>query len=196
MNYVIIVLYVLFLFGLVAIISFLVSIPIYYLIKYGKNKLFKTDSIWLTDKKIKLILTAMIILFSAYQTYTAFYPTDSFYIDEFANNTNIEFPSNAKILVKGASYPDIHGDYSASAIFKTDEKNIRILIKSIDTNINFKKDTIPCYFGGDIIDQTDGFDHNKFNINYYWNLTKSNTYYFHLGFDTTNNLVTFNRSSW
>ncbi len=196
MNYIIWILYVVFLFAIIAAVTFLVTIPIFYFIRYLRKKINKSDNGWLTDKKLKYILASMIILFSAYSTYIAFYPNDSFYKNEFTDNTDIKFPKNAKIIVKGASYPDIHGDYSSSAVFKVDKVTIEKLIIGINANDNFKRDTISFNFGSEIRDQTIDFNPNKFNMNYYWNLTESYTYYFNVAFDTINNLVAFDRVSW
>lgn len=54
----------------------------------------------------------------AFSFYPAFFPPDSFYIDEFERRTEIELPDSVYVLKKSASYPDFHGDYSSEAIFR------------------------------------------------------------------------------
>lgn len=97
----------------------IVAIPLYFLLRFLNNKYF--NLIWLTNRRLKIILSLAVILFASYQVYIAFYPTDSFYIDEFESNTKITFPKSGKIIIKGATYPDIHGDYSVSAMILVNE---------------------------------------------------------------------------
>ena len=59
------------------------------------------------------LLPAALLLALSYPVYTAFYPTDSFYEQEFARITGRPCPTSATIERKAASYPDQHGDYAA-----------------------------------------------------------------------------------
>jgi|GEM_PF-3590713 hypothetical protein len=195
MYYLIATLYIIFIFSLIAALTCLAIVPLFFVIKHLKSK-YWVNSVWLTDKKTKIILASITIIFAAFQTYTAFYPTDSFYESEFSDNTNIGFPDNAKILVKGSTYPDIHGDYSASAIIHIDEPTIKKLRENIRSNKNFKKDSRPFLFGNDIRENSKEFNEKLFTDNYYWNLTEDGTYYFNIAFDTMNNLVAFDRVTW
>ena|SRR3989338_4410661 len=54
---------------------------------------------------------AAFALFLGWQTYTAIYPDDSFYLVEYQTVTGRLAPPNAKVVEKHASYPDFHGDY-------------------------------------------------------------------------------------
>lgn len=54
---------------------------------------------------------AAFALFLGWQTYTAIYPDDSFYLVEYQIVTGRLAPPNAKVIEKHASYPDLHGDY-------------------------------------------------------------------------------------
>jgi hypothetical protein len=73
------------------------------------------------DKRLKLI--ALIpVLTIGYFIYTAFFPTDSFYKDDFKEVTGIEFPDNGEIIYKSATYPDQFGDYGSTSIVKVDKE--------------------------------------------------------------------------
>lgn len=61
------------------------------------------------------LLPAALLLGLSYPVYTAFYPTDSFYEQEFERITGRPFPASATIERKDASYPDQHGAYAACA---------------------------------------------------------------------------------
>lgn len=61
------------------------------------------------------LLPAALLLALSYPVYTAIYPTDSFYEQEFERITGRPFPASATIERKDASYPDQHGDYAACA---------------------------------------------------------------------------------
>ncbi len=38
------------------------------------------------------------------------------------------FPKSGDIIIKGASNPDIHGDYSSSAMFSVDENDFYAIL--------------------------------------------------------------------
>ncbi len=90
---------------------------------------------------VGLILMVAVILWTIYSSYTAFYPTDGFYEDEFEHNTNLEFPKSGDIVAKDASYPDLHGDYSAAALFKVDKNDFYRILSAIQQNNQFQRDT-------------------------------------------------------
>ena len=74
---------------------------------------------WLTKKGVKYIGIVLLIIapvWTAYEAYTAVYPTDNFYFSEFKKVTLQEIPKSAKILNKYASYPDFHGDYCSVSL--------------------------------------------------------------------------------
>ena len=195
MYYIIATLYIIFLFSLIAAATCVVTVPLYFVIRKLKSK-FWVNSSRITDKRTKIILTAITATFAAFQTYTAFYPTDSFYKSEFVNNSKINFPENGNIILKGSTYPDIHGDYSASAIIQVDRLEMRKLLENINSNKNFQRDTLPFLFGEDIRENSKKFNEKLFTYNYYWNLTESGNYSFNIACDTTNNLVAFDYGSW
>lgn len=88
--------------------------------------------------KIGLSILSIVFIWNIYSVYTAFYPTESFYKDEFENYTGINFPPSAQILTKESCYPDMHGDYSASLIFKTHVNDFNHILKEIQKNNKFE----------------------------------------------------------
>jgi hypothetical protein len=125
-------------FGLLFILITLIPIGFAYLVYR-----------WLTKKGYKksgvVILTAVTI-WRVYSSYTAFYPTDSFYKDKFEFMTGIDFPITGEILRKEATYPDFHGDYSATALFKTDKDDFNKILEAIKNDKKFQLNTIPFKF--------------------------------------------------
>lgn len=132
------------LFGLFLLLLISVPIGIAYLIfRFLSKKGYK---------KIGLIVLFSVIGGMIYIIYTAIYPTDSFYKDEFENFTEIEFPKSAKIIWKDSSYPDIHGDYQAGMIFIADSADYENLLNQIKSNPIFSTDTVNYRFEeGEII---------------------------------------------
>lgn len=62
------------------------------------------------------ILATLPILGTAYMVYSAFYPGDPFYENEFTTGTGLTLPESTTINFKSATYPDFHGDYSSTFI--------------------------------------------------------------------------------
>ncbi|MGB6092300.1 MAG: hypothetical protein WBF83_00900 [Moheibacter sp.] len=122
------------LFGLFVLL--LISIPIgiaYLIFRFLSKKGYK---------KIGLIVLFSVIGGMIYIIYTAIYPTDSFYKDEFENFTEIEFPKSAKIIWKDSSYPDIHGDYQSGMIFIADSADYENILNQIKNNSKTGTDTL------------------------------------------------------
>ena len=92
-------------------------------------------------KKYAFTFPTLILGTLFYFIYTAFYPTNSFYKEEFESNTNIKFPTTGKILDKDASYPDQFGDYWASAIVQLDGSDYAKLQTELSKSNNFAVDT-------------------------------------------------------
>ena len=92
-------------------------------------------------KKYAFILPIIILVTLTFFIYTAFYPTDSFYREDFESNTNIKLPDTAKILAKDASYPDQFGDYWSSAIIQLNEVEHLNLRLELSKSENFAIDT-------------------------------------------------------
>jgi len=98
----------------------------------------------LTNKRsgqINRAYVGLIALLAFFTTWTAFFPLDSFYKDEFKYNTGLEFPVSGTIIAKASEYPDLHGDYWASAIIEVKEDDYQTLKKQISQRANFSLDT-------------------------------------------------------
>jgi hypothetical protein len=103
--------------SLILILIVLVGIGIILAITYG---IFKITSRKGFDKRLRL-LALIPFLIVGYFIYTAFYPTEEFYKEDFEQVTGAKFPENAVIEYKWASYPDHFGDYSSVSLVKADE---------------------------------------------------------------------------
>jgi hypothetical protein len=151
---------------------------------------------WLAKKgykKVGLALLATVTIWTIYSVYTAFYPTDSFYKDEFENNTGLKFPKSGDILTKDASYPDIHGDYSATAIFKTDNNDFNEIQRAIEQNNKFQLDTFPRKFTLTNFDTT--IKEPGFTKCYTLN-RQDRDLIFTISFNNKDNLIEIQRDSW
>ena len=88
-------------------------------------------------KNLKVIGIALLIIapiWTIYEIYTAIYPTDSFYFDEFKDITLREIPSSAKIIRKTASYPDFHGDYASVSLIKLSPTDYNSLLIELNND--------------------------------------------------------------
>ncbi|MFN0187505.1 MAG: hypothetical protein ACKVQV_02255 [Bacteroidia bacterium] len=151
---------------------------------------------WLTKKGYKktgiTILTTVTISI-VYFSYTAFYPTDSFYEDEFEDNTGLDFPLTGNILFKNASYPDQHGDYSATALFKVSKKDFNHILTAIQSDNKFLIDTTPFTFNLAISNTK--IMENCFTKCYTLN-GKDSDLNFTISFNDKDNLIEIQRDSW
>ena len=98
----------------------------------------------LTRRNSRLInstYVSLILLIAIFSTWTAFFPMNGFYRDEFENNTGLEFPDSGKIIAKDSEYPDLHGDYWATAIFEVNELDFKTIKTDLQRNKNFQVDT-------------------------------------------------------
>lgn len=89
---------------------------------------------WLTKKGIKYVGMVLLIvapIWTAYEIYTAIYPTDSFYLSEFKEVTLREPPKSAEVIRKTASYPDFHGDYCSVSLIKLSRQDYTDLNKAL-----------------------------------------------------------------
>lgn len=89
--------------------------------------LWKKNNIW------KFLISFGVIAFGI-NVYQAIYPNDSFYEREFTRVSSLKFPESGKILNKYASYPDLHGDYTACALIEISPIEYEALRKTIESN--------------------------------------------------------------
>ncbi|MBE7177323.1 MAG: hypothetical protein INR69_13010 [Mucilaginibacter polytrichastri] len=97
---------------------------------------------WLTKKGYKKVGLSLIIAFtvySGYSTYTAIYPTDSFYFSEFKKVTLREAPKSATVINKQASYPDFHGDYCSASLITMSNNDYSTLLKELNNDKRITK---------------------------------------------------------
>jgi hypothetical protein len=150
----------------------------------------------LTRQKSRLInrlYIGLIFLLAIFSTWTAFFPMNGFYKDEFENNTELEFPDSGKIIAKDSEYPDFHGDYWAAAIFEVNDKDFKDLKTELMNIENFQVDT-----SNQKIGITREFDNLILNIEYkdieivFFNKTKE---WFKVAFLKDGKTIIFERSS-
>ena len=85
-------------------------------------------------------ISISLVLFGIYTIYTAIYPPESFYKDEFELNMGFPLSNSISFIKKQASYPDFHGDYYSTATIEISEKDYKKILHkiSISTNNNCK----------------------------------------------------------
>jgi hypothetical protein len=77
------------------------------------------------------ILAFIPVFTVVYFIYTAFYPLDEFYEEDFTEVTTLPFPKSGKIMAKSPSYPDQFGDYSSCSLIELNEKEFENLISTL-----------------------------------------------------------------
>jgi len=109
-----------------------IAIVLYFLLALG---IFAALEVWLwrrgsIGKMIGLILLTGVTVI-AFDIYTAFYPLESFYKNEFLRVTGNDFPVSGRFNFKEVSFPDIHGDYTSCALIEVSEKDYEALRSKI-----------------------------------------------------------------
>jgi hypothetical protein len=158
------------------IIILAIIIGLIYLIFRFLNKIGQT--------KIGLWVFALIFFCLTFLIYTALNPTDGFYKDEFENYTGLNFPNSGEILVKNATYPDQHGDYSAHAVFKVDNEDFLKIAEQIRKSSKFQIDTAK-------FSKTTANHQTLYLLN-----AKDLEIVFELKFDTRTKTIEMQRDSW
>ena len=121
---------------IVVIVGLLIFISVFsyrWLIKKGYNK-------------ARFILPFMTLATTLFFIYPAIYPNDKFYKKEFEDNTSILFPNSGVIIKKDATYPDIHGDYTARAIIRLSKPDYKDIYSKLKADNVFKVDTNTNHF--------------------------------------------------
>ena len=176
-----------FLLFLILIILLIIGLPIvlsYFAYRWVRKTKFK---------KYALIIPSFILGTLIFIIYTAFYPNDSFYLEDFELNTNIKLPKTAKILDKDASYPDQFGDYWSSAIIELNEDEYLNLQLELSKSENFAIDTTTQKIGitKDYSKLTENISENEIKIVYY----NKNEQWFKVAFLKDKKRIIFERSS-
>ena len=97
---------------------------------------------WLTKKGYRKVGLTLIIAFTVYlgySTYTAIYPTDSFYFSEFKEVTLREAPKSATVINKDASYPDFHRDYCSASLITVSNDDYSSLLNELTNDKRITK---------------------------------------------------------
>lgn len=148
------------------------------------------------DKRLRLI--ALIpMLTVGYFIYTAFFPTDSFYKEDFKEVTGIEFPENGEILYKTATYPDQHGDYGSTSIVKVDKEFYeglegQLKIKGLTDNAAKSEDDLGGPFDLGEIKREIGTE----KIEKAFSMTADGGRFYYVGFVSDKETIVVQRQSW
>ncbi|WP_426328470.1 hypothetical protein [Pedobacter sp. R-06] len=89
-------------------------------------------------KWIIISILSILQLWFFYSIYTAFYPQDSFYFEEYETVVRKTVPKSAEIISKSASYPDIHGNYCSVSLMKLSDQDYGNLYRHIYQNKEFE----------------------------------------------------------
>ena len=131
-----------FVFIMACILTALIGGLIYLFYLPIKKSLLKSGKLTpVRSRQINKVYILILLIVASSQTYFAFFPTNSFYKDEFKFNTGLELPSSANIIDKSCEYPDLHGDYWASAIIELNETDYQKLKVEISKLNEFQVDT-------------------------------------------------------
>ena len=176
---------ILLIVGVAGVLLYLLYIPIKKrLIK--KGKLTKSRS-----RQINIAYVVLLLLFSAYHTYNAFFPSESFYVEEFKTVTFREIPKSAKFIEKNSSYPDIHGEYCSSSQIKLSKAEFKKLLTELNSDNRLAKN-------GEIIDSDEfyksrgGKSSKKIVYNFIRKIEGQEDHYLFIGFCDDNETIFVN----
>ncbi len=82
-----------------------------------------------------------ILVWLSLEAYWAFYPREEFYRDEWVQNTGFILPDDISFMAKSATYPDMHGDYSARAVMEVKASDIANIEELLQQSSIFVVDT-------------------------------------------------------
>jgi len=124
-----------FVVGLMGGLFYLCYIPF-------KNMLLKHGRLSpIRSSQINMLYIFGLFTFSVFQTYTLFFPSDSFFKDEFYYNTGLKIPASANIMIKSSDIPDFHGDYEASAMIRLGKEDFINIKMKLSKDSVFQIDT-------------------------------------------------------
>lgn len=108
-----------------------------------------------------LILAGLLLPYS-YLCYDAFYPSDSFYKEEFVKLTKLSFPATGDIIKKSASFPDQHGDYAACAQIEVSPTEYDRLLKHFANTPSYAYDSTNFVGGEEFYWVTNNIDDKEY----------------------------------
>jgi hypothetical protein len=173
--------------GICGGIIYLIYLPI-------KNQLLKKGKLTLArSRQINKIYILALLLFSIYKTYDAFFPSESFYKDEFENVTLREIPESAQFIFKKSSYPDFHGDYASSSQIKLSKEDYKKLLNELSSDSQFSKDGQ--IIGFEEFDYTlNNKDQNNILVSFTRPIKGEEDCYLYIGFYNDNQTIFVNKS--
>lgn len=101
----------------------------------------KGAEVWV--RRARQVTYAGSITFLIWTVYTAIYPTDDFYLQEFEEVTLREPPSSAKVLAKSASYPAPNGDYCSFARIEVSREDFASLMMELEADSRLSRNPGP-----------------------------------------------------
>ena len=91
-------------------------------------------------KKTGIVISVFILGFLFYSIYTAVYPTDSFYYQDYKSAVLSDPPPSASIIKKSASYPDFHGHYCSVSLIKMSKADYQTILNKLNKDTVLKKE--------------------------------------------------------
>jgi len=173
----------------IAIVITIISIPIailYLLYRWLKKKGYK---------KLGVLIISTTAIWAIYSSFTFFYPTESFYEDEFERFTELEYPKDAEILFKRTTYPVLEGEYFSNALFRVDSNDFNDILSKTKSNNDFESYNPN---SGESIyykNKLTMIDFKGFTINYL-TFSKRKSGKFLISFDKQNNFIMFYSNRW
>jgi len=143
------------------------------------------------DKRLRIIALTPILIMS-YLIYTAVYPSEDFYRQDFQEVTGMELPEQVEFKYKSATYPDHFGDYTSVSIIKVGKDFYNKLPNTLT-----KKGLIA---NGQKIHTTE-FDialkhMDNLEIEKEFSMEEGGGVYYYVGFLTDNESIIVKRLSW
>ncbi len=129
--------------------------------------------------------------------YTAFFPTDSFYKEDFKEVTGIDFPENGEIMYKSSTYPDQFGDYRSTSIVKVDKEFYERLKGQLKTKglvdyLDEKEEDSSGPYNSKEIDREIGVE----KIEKAFSMTVESGVFYYVGFLSDRETLVVQRQSW
>lgn len=86
------------------------------------------------QNRTKLATLAMLLGGISYSGYTAVYPPDSIFLEDFAQVSLRPPAASAKVVDKSAAYPDFHGDYCSYSRIELAPADFQALLSQVETD--------------------------------------------------------------
>ena len=177
---------IVFILLIILILILIIGIPIG--LSYFINRILKKKGVHPKWRVLSLIP----IFIVGYLIFEAFYPSESFYEDDFKEVTGIDFPKNAEFEYKTASFPDHFGDYTSVSLIKVEnefyaELPNKLLKRGLSENIekvgSAEMDKVKSKLNGRIIEKE-------------YALEESGEIYYYVGFLSDKETLIIERISW